>query len=301
MIGWRYHLISIVAVFLALAMGLLIGTAFLNDRLVEDLRTRTEALQRDRDAQAEELRVLRRQVLLAFPYLVQDRLQSVDVVLITHAGADGDSIARSRDALDQAGADVITTLELQPSIVSPSQEQARQLAGLAGLPPASSTEEVVGETWQALARRLAVGPGFGPGGGDLLAGLLLDGFLRATDPEIGSVRAVGGIDQLFVVVGGTPSPAAEDSAASMVALIQTLSEQGAVVAVGEDGTTSRSGLVSTVRDQVAEAQGPIVTVDDVASLLGGAQLVLGLQLARESGQGGDYGLSDGAEVLPPAA
>ena len=38
MIDFRYHLVSIVAVFLALGLGILMGTAVLNDALVKSLR-----------------------------------------------------------------------------------------------------------------------------------------------------------------------------------------------------------------------------------------------------------------------
>ena len=88
---------------------------------------------------------------------------------------------------------------------------------------------------------------------------------------------------------------------SFVGLTQVLTEQGAIVAVGEDLTTSVSGLVEAVRAEVTEARGPVVTVDDVADPLGGVARVLGLQLARETGQGGDYGLGEDAELLPPPA
>ena len=45
LISWRYHLVSIVAVFLALGLGILVGTTVLDDSLVNSLRRRTEELQ----------------------------------------------------------------------------------------------------------------------------------------------------------------------------------------------------------------------------------------------------------------
>ena len=44
MISFRYHVVTIVAVFVALAVGLLMGTAFLDQGLVSDLQNRTASL-----------------------------------------------------------------------------------------------------------------------------------------------------------------------------------------------------------------------------------------------------------------
>lgn len=300
MIGWRYHLISIVAVFLALALGLLIGTAFLNDRLVADLQARTEALQVDRDAQAAQLRSLRQQAEVTFPYLVEGRLQGLDVVILTHPGSDEDAMGRVRNALDRAGARLVTTLEVQRALSDPSPEEASQLAEILQIGVDADPEAVVAEAWRALGRRLASGPTVGPDEGDLLARLVLGEYLRAADPEIVTVRGVGGPDQSFVVVGGSPSAAIAVPGEAFVELTQALTDQGATVAVAEDLTTSVAGLVESVRSDVSEGRGPVVTVDDAADPLGGVALVLGLQRARESGQGGDYGLDEDAELLPPA-
>lgn len=301
MIGWRYHLISIVAVFLALALGLLIGTAFLNDRLVADLQARTEALQADRDALAAQLRSLRQQTEDTYPFLVEGRLQGLDVVILTHTGSDGRPMARVRDALDRAGARLVTTLEIQPALTDPTAEQTARLAEIMSAAPDATPEVVVDEAWRALGRRLASGQIAGPDEDDLLTHLLLGEFLRATDPEIVTVRSVGGADQSFVVVGGTTSDTLDVPTEFLVGMTQILTEQGAIVAVGEDLTTSVSGLVTSVRSDVSESRGPVVTVDNLADPLGGVALVLGLRFARESGQGGNYGLGEDADLLPPPA
>ena len=43
MVDFRFHLISIVAVFLALGLGILVGTGFLGGALVEELEGNIEA------------------------------------------------------------------------------------------------------------------------------------------------------------------------------------------------------------------------------------------------------------------
>ena len=44
MINFRYHVVSLTAVFLALAIGLVVGTAALNGPLSEDLKDKVNAL-----------------------------------------------------------------------------------------------------------------------------------------------------------------------------------------------------------------------------------------------------------------
>jgi hypothetical protein len=43
----------------------------------------------------------------------------------------------------------------------------------------------------------------------------------------------------------------------------------------------------------------VVTVDDLDGSMGGAALVLGLDELLATGEGGAYGIKDGARLLPP--
>ena len=47
MINFRYHVVSLTAVFLALAIGLVVGTAALNGPAVDTLKDRVDALSKD--------------------------------------------------------------------------------------------------------------------------------------------------------------------------------------------------------------------------------------------------------------
>ena len=48
MISFRYHLVSIIAVFLALALGIVVGTTALNGPITTDLRKQVNTLKSDR-------------------------------------------------------------------------------------------------------------------------------------------------------------------------------------------------------------------------------------------------------------
>jgi hypothetical protein len=62
MINFRYHLVSLTAVFLALGVGLLLGTTFLDDALENQLRSDLEELEHDLDRAGERNGELRQQL-----------------------------------------------------------------------------------------------------------------------------------------------------------------------------------------------------------------------------------------------
>ena len=48
MIDFRYHIVSIVAIFLALTIGIVVGTTALNGPVLDDLRGRVNVQARDK-------------------------------------------------------------------------------------------------------------------------------------------------------------------------------------------------------------------------------------------------------------
>ena len=117
MISFRYHVVTIVAVFLALGLGLLAGSSFGQPALVSQLRARTDAqLQRidELRAEADALRV-RAGTLDAFsaaamPYLVDGRLEGYRAIVVTQEGVSGATERTALDALERAG--LVTTVVL---------------------------------------------------------------------------------------------------------------------------------------------------------------------------------------------
>jgi len=300
MIGWRYHLISIVAVFLALGLGLLMGTALLNDNLVSRLQRTQEDLQADLIAQQDELRTLANFANQVLPYATQDRLFGEEVVVVTHPGVDEAALSEARRALDLAGASVRTTLTIQEGLVTASPPQQRVLEELLGLAPGTSPDEVLAAAGDSLSQRLAAGAGATLPEEDLLARFLSEGFIVATDPAIVTTEGVGGPGQAFVFVVGGAAEGAAGLSDALLSLIGGIGSRGMTVAVAEP-TISVDDVVARVRSEV-DATGPVVTVDDLDLPAGGAALVLGLERAVRTGQGGHYGMEEGAEqLLPPPA
>lgn len=297
MISWRYHLISIVAVFLALGLGLLMGTALLNDRLLETLRARTENAQARLLERQEQVATLTAFVQQVLPFVAEDRLFGEQVVVVTYEGADEGALADTRSALDLAGADVQAALSLQPGLMAASPAEQRILSEILSIPEGASQADVAATAFAALAERLSAGPTPGASEDDLLDRLLSEGFVVAVDLETDTTDGIGGLGQAMVfVTGGAGTGPSSDI---FMPLIQELAQTGTVLVVGER-TTSEEGVIGRVRENV-DPVGPLVTVDDIDLPAGTAALVLGLERAIDTGEGGDYGVGENAAQLLPAA
>ncbi|MEA2556726.1 MAG: hypothetical protein QOG88_264 [Actinomycetota bacterium] len=304
MISWRYHVVSIVAVFLALALGVLAGTAVVNQSLINNLKRTTETLTQDFKDNSATIKDLRTEVAYftdfsdqAMKNIVSARLTGVDVVLVTDDGADPAALDEVRGVLALAGANVVTTLTPLQKLVSADPTDAKNLENIIGAPAQTDPSNLPGLVAQTLADRLAHGPALGlhPGQQDvILANLLSEGFIDSGELKVAEDLR---IPTAVVVVGGPAEGQVTSPATFMVPLVQALSAQGVVVAAGE-ARPSPNGFVATVRQDGA-GPGPRVTVDDLEGSIGGTALAVGLQRAIDQRVGGDYGVGSGRLVMPP--
>ncbi len=304
MISFRYHIVTIVAVFLALAIGLLAGSAFVEPGLVDQLQTQTDDLRGElTDVRAEltdaraELDALDGFVEAVAPPLTEGRLAGTPVVIVTQVGVEDAVLAQAQAALANAGADVVTTVSATDELVSEDPATQEELAIMLG-EPTTPAEELPGLTAQALAERLSA-PRSPIAEQDLLASLLSAGFLAPVDggPSEATLEEIGATGQVVVVLSGgrgegEPVLAPE---AFAVPLVETLAALEVPVAAGES-LLSDYPYVSFVR---ANGTDGTVTVDDLDRTIGGAALVLGVDELLATGTGGAYGVKDGAEPLPP--
>ena len=302
MISFRQHVVTIVAVFLALALGMLAGSAFIQPRLVDTLETRVDEYLGTIEELRGEIEQLRdrfaaEQALndVALPHLTQGRLQDRNVVVIAQEGVEDDVVDATRLALDQAGASTVI-LSAREILATEDGQVRADLAELLGLPGAEPAE-LPRLTAEALADRLAT-QGNGDTDTDLLHALLTDGYLAPVDANISdaTLSTIGGPDQLVVVLAGGPDEApAMPPEEFSIPLVERLADLGLSVAAGESMDTV-SPFVPLVR---AGGVDGLVTVDDLDESRGGAALVLGLQQLLLTGDGGDYGVKDDALPLPP--
>ena len=311
MIPWRYHLVSIMAIFLALGLGVVVGTTVINPGLVKNLNSQTNELtQHVRDLQ-KNLSDLQSQLTTmdafseqAMPYLVGDQLFGRPVVIVTEEGVDARGIAQTRRALDLSGAEVLTTLTVRPTMSGESPAAQRDLAALLGLSATTAPVELSSEAARSLARRLATDPsGDLSGRPDILGEMLSQGFLTSSAPDISdsTLKDIGGRSQMVVVVGGgAVGDLSPTSARFMEPFVTDLVAAGVVSGAGES-LASDDLFVSELRASVDDTSGaPLVTVDNVDLPIGASAMVLGLHDALANGTGGDYGVKDGVtRLLPP--
>ena len=135
MIDFRYHLVSLISVFVALAVGIVLGAGPLNEPIARGLTQRVQQLQDDRDAKADQLRtaqvgITNRDTFITQmqPGVVADQLGGRSVVLVTLPGFDPDAVKPVTTAITEAGAKVTGRVDVQNAWVDPSDASAREKA-----------------------------------------------------------------------------------------------------------------------------------------------------------------------------
>ncbi len=288
----RYHIASLVAVFLALGLGILIGTAALGERvlvreqsrLIERLESdvtrvtnERRDLQRELTAERTALRQANRFGRAVLPLLVADRLYGKQVALIRlnptaetrPAGDDLPALVR------RAGAEVAASLTF---LEDPARLDASQRAGVAkilGIDPEAESLPV--EMLRGLARELA------RGAPTLLTSYLVDAQVLAA---AGGTKAPA---QVAVIVGGAAGEVRAESVRTLdLPLIDALRGVGLTVAVVE-ATDVPVSLIKSYRGK------GVLTVDNIDTPAGQAALVMGLAM----GKTGNYGVKETARQLLP--
>ncbi len=296
--------------FLALAIGLLAGSAFVEPELVDQLRDQTNRLSGDVQDLRRELTDTRTELAAttafveasdAFvdavaPSLTEGRLAGTPVVVVTQTGVEDEVLPEVQRALTDAGAQIVTTVSATDQIVSEDPTTQEELALILG-EPTIPPEDLPLRTAEALAGRFA-SDGSSVIGTDVLAALLSAGFLEpvGTGPSEATLAEIGVPGQVVIVLsGGRGEEPVLPPEAFAVPLVESLADLEVPVAAGES-LLSNYDFVSIVRSDGVDGT---VTVDDLDRSMGGAALVLGLERLLATGVGGAYGVKDGAEPLPP--
>jgi hypothetical protein len=302
-ISFRFHLVSLVAVFLALGLGVLTGTTVLNRGIVAVLEGQTGRLRETSGELRRRVERLETEVGMwsdfgneAMNHLLEGRLPGTDVILITQEGTEGAGIQGVRRALDEAGAELRAILSVDGRMTLERGSDRQALAQAIGTSTVNP-RDLRAEAAEALSIRLV----FGSTGDDVLARLLDAGFLVNQGPGLDgdALQQLGGNGEVFVVVAGgreDPSPAPSDF---LVPLVRRLVLQGEAVAAAEN-LESAYEFVGLFRGDGAVSD-QMVTQDNVDQVPGEVGLVMALQDLLANGQGGHYGVKGGAAgPIPPA-
>ncbi|HVF54007.1 MAG TPA: copper transporter [Actinomycetota bacterium] len=309
MIDFRYHLISIVAVLLALSLGILVGSGFLGDPLFDDLERRADAVRESNadlrdlaDELRDEIQEGERFADAVEPLITQDRLSGREVVVIAFDGTDGALVGAIQERVSAAGASIPTVIRVSSNF-DLTTEADQELLALILRSTLATPEELRTEAGRLIGTRAAaVAAGEDDGGRrspvrtrltSLLDELEEADFLsiEAVDPE----RVVPG-GAMFLVVGGSrdAEPFAIDEFG--VALCAALAEFDAAVLAAEP-TPSVWGLADALRTESGVAQA-VSSVDNADTIPGRISIILGLERAA-LGLIGHYGTDEKAtEVIP---
>lgn len=317
MIDFRYHLVSIIAIFLALALGLIVGASALRGSVTAQLRGQAAQLNKEnknllaQKRATDQLNAYDGQVIQTVaPQVVADRLKGESVVFVEAPGADDRMRAQTADMVSRAGARISGYVALQDKYLDPNQlatlnELTDQLKPAAVTFPADAQpyERTAMELAAALVTKQAGRLGQDdPAAGQVLSGFKTAGFLNFSGQP--TTRAT-----LAVVVA--PAAASNDKNAdaenkALVALPRALDAYGeGAVVVGDADAAAPGGMLKAVRDD-DKADGHLSTVDTADSPSGRLATVFALDGAR-NGKFGDYGVAgqDGAlptpAPVPPAA
>jgi copper transport outer membrane protein MctB len=303
-INFRYHVVSLAAVFIALAIGLVVGTAAFNGPAADALDDQVAAMRSDNNKLRDEVEHLteeaqqeERFATEALPGLIGNRLAGKRVLLVTTTDAGKDYIDGVADALETvAGAKITGRLSIQKKFVDPAnKEELLDLVatitppGVTGLPANSNGVE----TASALLATTLMDrdPAMDPlDRRKVLTAFKEQAYLISPD--------VTGPAEAVVVLAGAPytEKDADKLNGALKAFVEQFDKTSPIVVAGES-TAGAGNLVGTVRGDGALSK-PVSTVDNAGSPQGRAAVLLALAEQIE-GKSGHYGVASGSTSLLP--
>lgn len=307
MIDFRFHLISLVAVFLALGLGILMGSVVLDQQLVNALEGDLKSLRADKQALQEDVITLERQLdadvrfaEVTEEWLLRGTLEGQDVILLRFSGTDDRVVDGVREAIEKAGGRIPSMVTLTERLSLPGVVERDQLA-LAVESTSGEAAELRIDAGDFLGSRLgsAVSSGEREGrvdAADNAAVNLLTELEEAGFAELDGVEEGRRIpDAYLVLVGGSEDPRPFNLTGFGPAFAEGASARGATVLVAES-SASDWGLVDSVRSN--EIEDEIVTVDHAETVAGRIAVALALRDAA-AGVMGHYGTGPGSsEIIP---
>jgi len=317
-IDFRYHLVSIVAVFLALAIGIVLGSTELQGNTIDVLRTSSNSLknqlgqtQAERNTLQQELSSDQAFIATAEPRLLAHELPGMRIVVVTEPGASSTVISGVKQAALQAGATVTGQVAIQPkfndlsgttqsslsqinsdlatadntSLATPAneqtldQQQAAQLIGTAILATTTAGETTGISTADATT---------------LLGAYAQAGYITITP-------AVTNRATLAVIVTPDTAPADgqnDPGTQVLLAMAQEFAgESAATVVVGSTAGSSPTGSpIAALR--ASSVASLVSTVDNADTIVGQVSTIWALAEQLRGQKPNSYGISGASAVSP---
>ena len=329
MINFRFHIVSLTAVLLALGIGLVLGTTFLDDATINGLERQLDGLENDldraqarNDEQQTQLEAYREEATQlgeqAGERLYTGQLDGDPVLVVSTRGIEDELVDGVMSSLVQADADLLGVWWLTDRMLLDDESDVADLADALEL----STDDV-----DRLRRNLAVQladvlygasdvPAAGPTDASpaepaLLARLREAGFIEYQLPDgvDGDVVRLPASGTRIVMVDGPDAsvPATEVIVPVLVEMtadgpIPVVATQPTVDTGDDVDPATQPTLVPAVRGDDSLVQS-VSGVDDLDRVSGRVATILATVDAVPGGPTiGQYGSGDGADrLLPPAA
>lgn len=310
MISLRQHALSLAAVFLALAVGVVLGSGFLSDTLLSSLRDEKRDLTTQISGLNDQKNVLNEKLSAANNFdtqlagrIVHDALGGKAVVLFRTPDAQDDDVAAVSKFIGQAGGTVTGTVSLTSEFVEANSAEKLQTVVNSSVLPAGQqlSTKLVDQGSQAgdllgIALLANANPAV-PAVDDVqrntvLAALRDTGFItyQATD-HMGAANAA------LVVTGGSLPQDAGNKGVSVARFSAALAPHGSgTLLAGRDGSATGGAAVAVTRAD-AGMNSAVSTVDNVDAAPGRITAVLGLHDLLNGGHAGQYGTGHGATSI----
>jgi len=301
----RHRVISLAAVFIALAIGVVLGSVVFPGPMVSGLRGDNGDLQEQIGTLSDENAVLGEKLSAAGEFdaqmsgrVVRDALAGNSVVLFRTPDARGDDVDAVVKLIGQAGGSVTGTIALTTEFVQAnSAEKLRSVVNSPILPSGTRLDAALMDQ--------------GSQAGDLLGIALLinrDPKIVAVDDSaretvLSALRdtgfltydgRIGAADTSVIITGGGLADDAGNEGATVARLAAGMAPHGSgTVLAGRDGCATGVSAVAVARAEASVADA-VTTVDDIGIESGRITAVLALQAAIAGAPSGGYGIGAGA-------
>lgn len=298
MINFRYHIVSLVAVFLALAVGVVVGTTALNGPITDGLRKQVDSLGQQRATLTDQVNQLKAQTAgsNAFaqrygPQIIKGQLSGKQVLIMGMPGAAPsvkDAVAQDIGA---AGGTVSGRIQMAADYFNPARAADIRSLVTNGTQPTGLTlpgTDDAGQLGGALLSYVLTGKGNAT---DITRTLAAFSTLQMLSVEGGGT--VQPANMVVVVSAGAPTdPTVGRNQFTLISKLQNAS--ATVVVAGDSTANTGSGLIRLVRADPT-ANNAISTVDNADTALGQLAAVLALRAPTP----GAYGTGKGATAPFP--
>lgn len=313
MIDFRYYLVSIVSIFMALAVGIVLGAGPLKGDIGARLTEQMTALRAEKNQLRTDLDITRRDAsardtfsLAVAPDAMRGHLAGKTVALVVAPGVDADLVKSTTASLVAAGAKVGSTVTLTDAWADPTKTTLRNtvaspFAALVKAPLGTSSPDQLAGT--VLARAILAGTDRSTERLSVEAGAALEGLKSGDLIKVTPDQVVPSSSVVFLsgpVKGATPAET-EARLGAYVQLVRVLDASGSgAVVVAKSNTTdpnkSADLVAATRRD--SDAAKVISTVDNADLPMGQGTLVLALG-QQYKGANGHFGLASDAKAVVP--